>query len=48
MKKQYQKPQIKSEILLTQDVLRVSEETDNKFIQSNSILDDDFNIESLL
>lgn len=48
MKKQYFKPEIKTEVLLKEDVLIISEEKENKYIKSRSIFIDDFSVEKLL
>ncbi len=48
MKKQYFKPEIKVELLSKADVLLKSEQTDNNYVQSQSIFNDNFSVESIL
>ena len=48
MKKQYTKPTIKSEVLLKEDVLRVSAETDNNYVGYKDIHHDKATLEDLL
>ena len=48
MKQKYVKPELISEVLLEEDVLKMSTDTDNSYAQSNSIFDDSFNVESIL
>ncbi|MEE3334171.1 MAG: hypothetical protein VZR54_07870 [Ruminococcus sp.] len=48
MKKQYSKPEVKLELLSKSDVLLVSEETDNRYVNSREIIKDLFSIEDIL
>lgn len=48
MKKQYFKPLVNVELLSKEDVLLRSEQTDNKFVESQNIFKDDFSIDSIL
>lgn len=48
MKKQYYKPELNIEILMKADVLLVSEQTDNRFVDSQDIFKDDFTVDDIL
>lgn len=48
MKKQYFKPEIITEVLLQEDVLKMSTDTDNSYVNSTNIFDDGFSVESIL
>ncbi|MEE3428254.1 MAG: hypothetical protein VZQ55_04740 [Ruminococcus sp.] len=48
MKKQYKKPEIVTEVLLEEDVLKMSTDTENSFVNSKSIFIDDFSIDDIL
>ena len=47
MKKQYLKPEITTEVLLKDDVLRTSEETDNKYVGSKKVIKNNFDINDI-
>ena len=47
MKKQYLKPEITTEVLLKDDVLRISEETDNKYVGSKKVIKNNFDINDI-
>ena len=48
MKQQYVKPEIITEVLLQEDVLKMSTDTDNSYVNSTNIFDDGFSVESIL
>ena len=48
MKNQYFKPELNVELLSKSDVLLTSEQTDNNYVQSQSIFNDSFSVESIL
>ncbi|MCR5652609.1 MAG: hypothetical protein K6F88_02300 [Ruminococcus sp.] len=48
MKHTYIKPEIITEVLLQGDVLKLSTETDNSYVQSGRLIKDDFRIEDIL
>ena len=48
MKQPYIKPEIITEVLLQGDILKMSTDTDNKYVLSQTIFDDDFTIEKFL
>lgn len=47
MKKQYSKPEITTEVLLKDDVLRMSEETDNRYVGSKKLIKNNFDINDI-
>ncbi len=48
MKNKYIKPEIKTEVLFKEDVLEISEETENRYTASGNIFKDNFKIEDIL
>ena len=48
MKQQYVKPEIITEVLLQEDVLKMSTDTDNSYVNSTNIFDDGFSVEDIL
>lgn len=48
MKQTYIKPEIITEVLLQEDVLKMSTDTDNNYVQSNNIINDSFAVEDIL
>lgn len=48
MNKQYFKPELNIEILSKADVLLASEQTDNSFVQSTDIFNDNFDLTDIL
>ena len=48
MKQEYIKPEMSCEVLLKADVLTLSEQTDNNFVQSNRLLKEDLLWEKML
>jgi hypothetical protein len=48
MKVKYIKPEINTEVLIKEDLLQVSEETENKYLSSKKVLPDNFSIEDIL
>ena len=48
MKQTYIKPEIITEVILEEDVLKMSTDTDNNYVQSRSIFNDSFAVEDIL
>ena len=48
MKQTYIKPEIITEVLLQEDVLKMSTDTDNSYVNSTNIFDDGFSVENIL
>lgn len=48
MKQPYIKPEIITEVLLQGDILKMSTDTDNNYVQSQRLFKDDFSVEDIL
>ncbi|MBQ7505628.1 MAG: hypothetical protein IJT79_10010 [Ruminococcus sp.] len=48
MKQTYIKPEIITEVLLQDDVLKMSTDTDNNYVQSTDVFNDSFAVEDIL
>lgn len=48
MKNKYVKPEIHNEVLIKEDLLQKSFETDNKYLNSKRLLPDNFSVEDIL
>lgn len=48
MKQHYEAPRLLTEVLLKEDVLKISVETDNKYEKSNTVFKDKATLEGLL
>ena len=48
MKNKYVKPEIHTEVLIKEDLLQKSLETDNKYMNSNRLFPDSFSVEDIL